>query len=136
MGEPRPDLLRARGGWATAMGVHSCFSNVCGVLRESPLGAIGHCGFQQLIVAPLFRLEQELPAPQGFTGFHMPVGGQRPKPPGQAVTRNPRLYGWTEVENTPNTSGPRLPPRANRARSLVSAERALLQVNNYVAAGK
>jgi hypothetical protein len=41
----------------------------------------------------------------------MPVGGRRPKPPGQAVTRNPRLYGWTEVENTPNMSGPRLPPR-------------------------
>jgi hypothetical protein len=40
------------------MGVHSCFSNVCGDLRESAVGAIGHCGFQPLIVAPLFGLEQ------------------------------------------------------------------------------
>jgi hypothetical protein len=31
---------------------------VCGDLRESALGAIGHCDFQPLIVAPLFGLEQ------------------------------------------------------------------------------
>jgi hypothetical protein len=41
----------------------------------------------------------------------MGIGGRRRKPPGQVVTRTPRVYGWTEVENTPNTSGPRLPPR-------------------------
>jgi hypothetical protein len=47
----------------------------------------------------------------------MPVGGRRPKPPGQAVTRNPRLYGWTKVENTPNTSGPRLPSRCRNGQA-------------------
>ncbi|MBV8291959.1 MAG: hypothetical protein JOY55_09120 [Mycobacterium sp.] len=40
----------------------------------------------------------------------MGLRGQRPKPPGQAVTRHPR-HDWVEVENVPNTSGPRLPPR-------------------------
>jgi hypothetical protein len=30
----------------------------------------------------------------------MGIGGRRPKSPGQAVTRTPRVYGWTEVENT------------------------------------
>ena len=37
----------------------------------------------------------------------MPISGRRPKPPGQAVNRNPRVYGWTEVENTPNRRGRR-----------------------------
>ena len=41
----------------------------------------------------------------------MGLRGQRPKPPGQAVTRNPRLHDWTAVEAVPNTTGPRLPPR-------------------------
>jgi hypothetical protein len=41
MGEPRPDNVRAPGGWATAVGVHSCFSNVCGDLHESALGGSG-----------------------------------------------------------------------------------------------
>jgi hypothetical protein len=33
-------------------------------------------------------------------GLPMGIGGRRPKSPGQAVTRTPRVYGWTEVENT------------------------------------
>jgi hypothetical protein len=39
----------------------------------------------------------------------MPVGG-RPKPPGQAVTRNPRLE-WTEVPDVPFRGGPECPQR-------------------------
>jgi hypothetical protein len=41
----------------------------------------------------------------------MGIGGRRPKPPGQARTRNPRVYDWVEVEDVPNTAGPRLPAR-------------------------
>jgi hypothetical protein len=47
----------------------------------------------------------------------MGLRGQRPKPPGQAVTRNPRLYDWIAVEAVPNTTGPRLPPRRANGRS-------------------
>lgn len=36
--------------------------------------------------------------------------GAKPKPPGQAVTRNPRAYGWIDVDQTP-FNGPKLPPR-------------------------
>ena len=55
-------------------------------------------------------------APQGVTVFWMGLRGQRPKPPGQAVTCNPRLYDWTAVEAVPNRSGPRLPPRRHNGR--------------------
>jgi hypothetical protein len=40
----------------------------------------------------------------------MPARGAKPKPPGQAVTRNPRL-DWTEVPNVPFADGPELRPR-------------------------
>jgi hypothetical protein len=36
--------------------------------------------------------------------------GAKPKPPGQAVTRNPRVHGWIDVEQVP-FKGPKLPPR-------------------------
>src|SRR5271166_6157552 len=92
MGEPRPDILRAQGGWATAMGVHSCFSNVCGVLRESPLArgdrALRFSAADRGSTVPFGTV---VGCAAGVYGFHMPVGGRRPKPPGQAVTRNPRL---------------------------------------------
>ncbi|CRH15219.1 hypothetical protein BN1213_03200 [Mycobacterium tuberculosis] len=35
LGEPRPDILRAHGGRATAMGINSCLGIVCGVLRPA-----------------------------------------------------------------------------------------------------
>jgi hypothetical protein len=41
----------------------------------------------------------------------MGVSGRQPKPLGQAVARHRRLYDWTEVEDTPNRAGPRLPQR-------------------------
>lgn len=40
----------------------------------------------------------------------MPVGGAKPKPPGQAVTRH-RGLDWTEVPNVPFTGGPELGPQ-------------------------
>jgi hypothetical protein len=40
----------------------------------------------------------------------MPVRGAKPKPPGQAVTRNARL-DWTEVPNVPFEGGPALRAR-------------------------
>jgi hypothetical protein len=42
----------------------------------------------------------------------MPQSGARPKPEGEAVTRNPRQLPWTDVPNVPNRSGPRLPWRS------------------------
>jgi len=36
--------------------------------------------------------------------------GRKPKPPGVAVTRHARTYGWIDVEQVPFT-GPKLPPR-------------------------
>lgn len=38
----------------------------------------------------------------------MPVGGRKPKPPGEAVHRNKPAFDWTEVEDVPFTGGPRL----------------------------
>lgn len=35
----------------------------------------------------------------------MPVGGAKPKPPGQAVHRVPPVYEWTEVEDVPFNPG-------------------------------
>jgi hypothetical protein len=42
----------------------------------------------------------------------MPIRGARPKPPGQAVTRNARLE-FTEVPNVPFSKPPQLPSRAS-----------------------
>lgn len=39
----------------------------------------------------------------------MPVGGAKPKPAGQAVTRHAQTYDWTEVEDVPFADGPKLP---------------------------
>ena len=39
----------------------------------------------------------------------MPVGGRKPKPEGQAVTRHKQRYDWTEVDDTPFSGGRRLP---------------------------
>jgi len=39
----------------------------------------------------------------------MPVSGAKPKPPGQAVTRNKPVHEWTEVEDIPFLDGPKLP---------------------------
>jgi hypothetical protein len=39
----------------------------------------------------------------------MPVGGAKPKPEGEAVTRNRPVFDWTEVENVPFEDGPRCP---------------------------
>ena len=36
-------------------------------------------------------------------GWFMPVSGRKPKPQGQAVTRHPQSYEWTEVPNVPFT---------------------------------
>ena len=46
----------------------------------------------------------------------MGIRGQRPKPPGQAVTRNRPLHGWTEVPDQPNTAAPDLPARRRNGR--------------------
>lgn len=47
----------------------------------------------------------------------MPVGGAKPKPPGQAVTRHKQVHDWTEVENVPFELGPELPERRTNGRS-------------------
>lgn len=38
----------------------------------------------------------------------MPIGGRKPKPPGEAVNRNKPVFDWTEVEDTPYEDGPKL----------------------------
>lgn len=38
----------------------------------------------------------------------MPVRGNKPKPAGEALNRNPQVHTWVEVENVPNDDGPRL----------------------------
>jgi hypothetical protein len=45
----------------------------------------------------------------------MALRGQRPKPPGQAITRHPR-HDWVEIERSNTTRGPRLPPRRRNGR--------------------
>src|SRR5262245_8466686 len=36
--------------------------------------------------------------------------GAKPKPPGQARTRSPRVHDWIDVDSMPFTGGPALPP--------------------------
>lgn len=46
----------------------------------------------------------------------MPVGGAKPKPQGQAVTRHQQVHEWTEVANVPFKRGPKLPQRRANGR--------------------
>lgn len=41
----------------------------------------------------------------------MPVGGRKPKPPGQAVNRHRPVHEWVEVADVPFVGGPKLPVR-------------------------
>jgi hypothetical protein len=41
----------------------------------------------------------------------MAPSGRKPKPDGQAVTRQRPTYGWIEVDPARFTGGPKLPPR-------------------------
>jgi hypothetical protein len=56
----------------------------------------------------------------------MGIAGRNPKQ--HAITRNPRLYEWTSVENVPNTTGPRLPPRRHNGEAWPAWVRARWQV--------
>lgn len=53
----------------------------------------------------------------------MPVGGRKPKPQGQAVTRHQQTHEWTEVANVPFKNGRKLPQRRTNGRLYPSAVR-------------
>lgn len=53
----------------------------------------------------------------------MAIGGAKPKPPGQAVTRVPQKFEWLEVPDRPNPNPPPMParrPRMNTNRKWVA----------------